>query len=599
MIANREEFDPPTFLGGDLFKTGSESESESEKNKTQQEKEEESCVTRPFKMPNGMEINIREMAFHCLNANFVWHGNYDVAQWLLDHKINEFKEKNTRLLELGAATGILSIFLKRHGVDVIASDYDDTEIESNFHKNLELNGMSGTIPFIRHTWGEHFPDTYTHPTPTHTGDTDTPSPRKSVFDAIVASDILLYIKSFPQLVETCNALRNRFFDEIETRGDGVSFNIYMGWNRRTEYHFVFFEQLKRTGWKIEKVDKQRIWVLSATDKFDPSRVALSPETQGDGVSSGGKGKGLGGEVDMSAAPRLQKQKEKREKQKRRQEKIEKETASPETGSPDATETRKVERFRLHEFTIGQLAMIVESIQILKIHHWCDYMEEVSEIFVKKISNETAVNKLDPFQLQAAMSVYSHMERFDRQHEPTVKRMTERIMHLFMNDQASPSHLAHFLHDLALWRSIVKTERRFGRNYRVLKFHPLQWLHTAPTPDETSAAEVVSKTTPMEKLGQHICKRVHFFTPQQLARTLRALSYLDFPDEPFYRVFVPFFRERIEDLGSQDIKFLQDAFNKRKIQDSDFFWRLGKRFQTVQADNVTVKWRGPMSIRRIG
>lgn len=48
------------------------------------------------------------------------------------------------MLELGAATGALSMFLARRGVQVVTSDIDDGgDVEANIKYNFELNGTDG------------------------------------------------------------------------------------------------------------------------------------------------------------------------------------------------------------------------------------------------------------------------------------------------------------------------------------------------------------------------------------------------------------------------------------------------------------------------
>eukprot|EP00741_Cyanophora_paradoxa_P011601 tig00020563_g11209.t1 len=162
----------------------------------------------------GTALKIRQFDFHPLNANYVWPGNEGVCQYILNN-VERFRGK--RIIELGSATGILSIFLKKHGLDVTASDYDDPEIEENVRFNATANEVE--LPYIPHTWG-------------------TPFPADRTFDVVVASDILLYVKSYPALVETLEKLLPPSRREVF---------FLMGWRRRIDDEKVFFGLLGEKG----------------------------------------------------------------------------------------------------------------------------------------------------------------------------------------------------------------------------------------------------------------------------------------------------------------------------------------------------------------
>ncbi len=68
----------------------------------------------------------------------MWPGTFVLAEFV-DANIADLI--TGKVLELGAATGALSLFLKSRGIDVITSDIcDDGEVESNIKYNFELNG---------------------------------------------------------------------------------------------------------------------------------------------------------------------------------------------------------------------------------------------------------------------------------------------------------------------------------------------------------------------------------------------------------------------------------------------------------------------------
>ncbi|CAI5470272.1 unnamed protein product [Closterium sp. Yama58-4] len=71
--------------------------------------------------------------------------------------------------------------------DITTCDYNDASIAANIRHNCLANGVP-PLPHIRHTWGEPFP-------------IEQPS-----WDVIIASDILLYVKEYPNLVKTLRFL---------------------------------------------------------------------------------------------------------------------------------------------------------------------------------------------------------------------------------------------------------------------------------------------------------------------------------------------------------------------------------------------------------
>jgi hypothetical protein len=118
-------FDPPLFLGNDLFKE--------EDGDDKQEDFSQQYFVRNVEFP-GVTLKIREFAFHALNSNFVWpgwfffdnnhsllyKGNLRMATWMIDNW-SYFEGK--KIFELGSGTGVLALFLQSRGLQVITSDY--------------------------------------------------------------------------------------------------------------------------------------------------------------------------------------------------------------------------------------------------------------------------------------------------------------------------------------------------------------------------------------------------------------------------------------------------------------------------------------------
>jgi predicted nicotinamide N-methyase len=86
----------------------------------------------------------------------------------------------TKILELGAATGALAVYLTLKGFEVITSDIDDGgEVEDNIKFNFRRNGVLKDIVHVPFTWGNEWPEG---------------TVRSSSIQTIIASDILLYVK---------------------------------------------------------------------------------------------------------------------------------------------------------------------------------------------------------------------------------------------------------------------------------------------------------------------------------------------------------------------------------------------------------------------
>ncbi|KAL6894382.1 hypothetical protein ACP4OV_008480 [Aristida adscensionis] len=152
------------------------------------EKQALEYVEREHDFPD-MKLSIREFSSHELNANLLWPGTFSFATWLVK---NRSILDGQRIIELGSGTGALAIFLRKSfGVDITTSDYDDKEIEDNIAHNCGANNLD-VLPHIRHTWGDPFPVS------------------KPDWDIVIASDILLYVKQYENLVKTVSFLLREY-----------------------------------------------------------------------------------------------------------------------------------------------------------------------------------------------------------------------------------------------------------------------------------------------------------------------------------------------------------------------------------------------------
>lgn len=192
---------------------------------------------------HGLELMIREFSFHRLNANLLWPGTFAFSKWLFD---NQSLLEGQRILELGSGTGAMAIFLRRcFGVDITTSDFNDEEIEENIAHNCKINGLA-VLPHIRHSWGDVFP---------------TAEPN---WDLIIASDILLYVKQYRNLIKTLCFLINSYKPRDETAADSCRLIrtvtvlgnqvelrlpfLLMSWRRRTgKDEELFFSECENAG----------------------------------------------------------------------------------------------------------------------------------------------------------------------------------------------------------------------------------------------------------------------------------------------------------------------------------------------------------------
>ncbi|KAF0912289.1 hypothetical protein E2562_013970 [Oryza meyeriana var. granulata] len=191
----------------------------------------------------GMELSIREFSSHQLNANLLWPGTFSFADWLVK---NKSILHGRRILELGSGTGALAIFLRKaFQVDITTSDYDDEEIEENIAYNCKANNLD-VLPHIRHTWGDQFPVLIPD------------------WDIVIASDILLYVKQYPNLTRTLSFLLKEYNGSTQNAGSTaitnksgtqvpVKFPMFlMSWRRRIGKDWcLFFEECKKAGLEVQ------------------------------------------------------------------------------------------------------------------------------------------------------------------------------------------------------------------------------------------------------------------------------------------------------------------------------------------------------------
>lgn len=252
------------FFPSSLFADDDDASSVEETNESQQ-----SYVERKHSFP-GMELLIREFSFHQLNANLLWPGTFAFAEWLVQHRSHT---EGRRCIELGSGTGALAIFLSKSlNLDITTSDYNDQEIEENIAYNCAANGITPVLPHIKHSWGDTFP----------TADPD--------WDLVIASDILLYVKQYSNLIETLSFLLKSYKprnDQVVTaneQNEGTFMELprpafLMSWRRRIgkEDESLFFTGCEVAGLEVQHLGS-RVYCIKPRNLQSKNQIELEKAT---------------------------------------------------------------------------------------------------------------------------------------------------------------------------------------------------------------------------------------------------------------------------------------------------------------------------------
>ncbi|KAJ8753904.1 hypothetical protein K2173_000158 [Erythroxylum novogranatense] len=210
----------------------------------------------------SQELLIREFSFHQLNANLLWPGTFSFAEWLVDHRS---MVEGRRCIELGSGTGALAIFLqKSFHLDVTTSDYYDDEIEQNIAHNCRVNGVNPVLPHIKHSWGDSFPSV-------------DPS-----WDLVIASDILLYVKQYTNLIKTLSFLLKSYKPNCERAENELKAETFAGlpkpaflmsWRRRIgkEDESIFFTGCEIAGLEVRHLGN-RVYCITPADQHSTIKI---------------------------------------------------------------------------------------------------------------------------------------------------------------------------------------------------------------------------------------------------------------------------------------------------------------------------------------
>ncbi|CBZ54108.1 ATP-dependent Clp protease proteolytic subunit,related [Neospora caninum Liverpool] len=276
-----------------------------------------------------------------------------------------------------------------------------------------------------------------------------------------------------------------------------------------------------------------------------------------------------------------------------------EAAQREDANPEKETFPRSEHFSpsgIKEFTLGQMAVIADSMLFLGFHHQSRFFGSVADVLMQQATARGAVETLDPQQCTSLMVFFAETRRqLTEDPDDCVRRLTDRFVDALVCEVASPAQCLLFFKSLVKWSSTKVAQphckrkhwREWSNTYR-----PLEWLH-APRPAHPT------DTRPMLlAVCKHLCKRVHCFNMKELTGMLRAIAYVDFREAAFFTVFVDYLKERLGEMQEEDIANVTQAFNKAKIEEPHLFSLMGKRYQQLQANVMAVKRRGVL-VRRTG
>ena len=176
----------------------------------------------------GVSFRLLERPFHPLNANAVWPGAHVLADWCLQ---NVELLRGRRLLELGSATGAFALFAASAGLELTTSDVDDGEVEECIAANFALNGFPRPPPHWAHTWGG-----------------EVSAAMRGSFAYVLASDVLLYVSSYDDLVRTLSALCSPWEGRLGA-------TVIMSWQRRLPESAQFFQLAQTAGFSVEHMGR--------------------------------------------------------------------------------------------------------------------------------------------------------------------------------------------------------------------------------------------------------------------------------------------------------------------------------------------------------
>jgi hypothetical protein len=90
------------------------------------------------------------------------------------------------------------------------------------------------------------------------------------------------------------------------------------------------------------------------------------------------------------------------------------------------------------------------------------------------------------------------------------------------------------------------------------------------------------------MAEWLCGNVYVLPVHDIAVINRSLAKLGFRDHNYHKIWIPYYLERIRELGKDDVSLISDKYNSIGLSDTliggrHFFYKLGKRHQELSVE----------------
>jgi len=222
------------------------------------------------------------------------------------------------------------------------------------------------------------------------------------------------------------------------------------------------------------------------------------------------------------------------------------------------------------YSVRSMALIVDAMITLKMYRertaWWDKKADFLQLaaMIESQCDDDVVAKMDGRDLAAV----AHCMHFSKRYDPgLVRRMVNR-------------------YKVLLDGSILDGEQ--------------EWLSKFFTHISLTGVRKRKQDLVLQPYAQWLCKNATALELSEVCNLLRRMADLGFDNHEFYKAFIPFFYDNMQELGMADVGCIVDSFNKVKLHNDvmgdRFFYKLGLHFQ----DQVVLK-SGETSkkVQRIG
>ncbi|EKX72642.1 conserved hypothetical protein [Theileria equi strain WA] len=228
------------------------------------------------------------------------------------------------------------------------------------------------------------------------------------------------------------------------------------------------------------------------------------------------------------------------------------------------------------YTCGQIVFILDSMIYLRIHHLENYFKRLIENAIKHCFKTEILESFDSEQLRCCISLLANCNK--NVEDDILEFITRKIIQEYVAGRATNSQISLFLKDLVKQtRKVVKVKSVRNKTFHNSKFIAPRWINKPLYLKNDQGNESFNRSI-IESLCTKICENVHSFKLDELTWCLRSVAYLGFRNDDFYKIFIPFFRERLSELNNLSIANITQAFNKAEIKEQYFFHLLGKQHQ---------------------